>query len=183
MRHFGTLVSVLVAAGFLAACTSTPIAPETPQPAPVVSPSAALASSAKPVAPPAISAVTPVTVAPYLDPQNPISRDRSIYFDFDQYTLKAQGTRTVELHGKYLAANRNLKIRIEGNTDELGGKEYNLALGQKRAEAVAKALKVFGVTDAQMEAVSLGEEKPKDTGTDEAARTQNRRADISYLAK
>ena len=180
MRQFGTLASVLVAASFLAACTSTPIAPE-PTPAPVVTPTAPVAP-AKP-ATPAISAVTPVTVAPYLDPQNPISRDRSVYFDFDQFTLKAEGTRTVELHGKYLSANPSLKIRIEGNTDELGGKEYNLALGQKRAEAVAKSLKVFGVTDGQMEAVSFGEEKPKATGADEASRAQNRRADIAYPAK
>ena len=180
MRQFGTLASVLVAAGFLAACTSTPIAPEAPA-APVATPTAPVTPT-KPVAP-AISAVTPVTVAPYLDPQNPISRDRSVYFDFDQFTLKAEGTRTVELHGKYLATNPSLKIRIEGNTDDLGGKEYNLALGQKRAEAVAKSLKVFGVTDGQMEAVSLGEEKPQATGADEASRAQNRRADIAYPAK
>lgn len=179
MRNFGTLASILVATSFLAACTSTPIAPTTP-PAPVAP--VAPVAPAKPVAP-AVSTVTPVTVAPYLDPQNPISRDRSVYFDFDQFTIKAEGTRTVELHGKYLAANPSLKIRIEGNTDDLGGKEYNLALGQKRAEAVAKSLKVFGVTDGQMEAVSLGEEKPKATGTDDAARAQNRRADIAYPAK
>lgn len=181
MRSFGTLVSVLVATSFLAACTSTPLAPEGPPPSAAVKPATPVAP-AKPVAP-AVSAVTPVTVAPYLDPQNPISRDRSVYFDFNEFTLKAEGIRTVELHGKYLAANTGLKIRIEGNTDELGGKEYNLALGQKRAEAVAKSLKVYGVTDAQMEAVSFGEEKPKAMGADEAARAQNRRADIAYHAK
>ena len=181
MRHIGTLATGWVALGLLSACTSTPIAPETPPPAPVVA-SATPATQAKPVAP-AISVVTPVTVAPYLDPQSTISRDRSVYFDFDQFTLKAEGTRTVELHGKYLAPNPSLKIRIEGNTDDLGGKEYNLALGQKRAEAVAKSLKVFGVTDGQMEAVSFGEEKPKATGPDEDSRAQNRRADIAYPAK
>ena len=179
MRQFGKFASILVAASFLAACSSTPIAPEV---APAVVTPPAPAAPAQPVAP-AVSTVTPVTVAPYLDPQNPISRDRSVYFDFDQFTIKAEGTRTVELHGKYLAANPSLKIRIEGNTDELGGKEYNLALGQKRAEAVAKSLKVFGVTDGQMEAVSFGEEKPKATGTDETARAQNRRAEIAYPAK
>jgi peptidoglycan-associated lipoprotein len=181
MRNFGTFASALIAAGLLAACSSTPIAPAAPTPAPAATSTAPVAP-AKPVAP-AISAVAPVTVAPYLDPQSPISRDRSVYFDFDQYTIKADGTRTVELHGKYLSANPGVKIRIEGNTDDLGGKEYNLALGQKRSEAVAKSLKVFGVTDAQMEAVSLGEEKPKATGTDDAARAQNRRADIAYPAK
>ena len=180
MRNFGTLASILAVTSFLAACTSTPIAPETP-PALAVTPTAP-AAAAKPAAP-AVSAVTPVTVAPYLDPQNPISRDRSVYFDFDQFTVNADGTRTVELHGKYLSTSPSLKIRIEGNTDDLGGKEYNLALGQKRAEAVAKSLKVFGVTDGQMEAVSFGEEKPKATGADETARAQNRRADIAYPAK
>ena len=118
-----------------------------------------------------------------MDPQNPLSRDRSVYFDFDQYTVKAEGARVVELHGKYLVGKPDLKIRIEGNTDELGGKEYNLALGQKRAEAVAKSLKVYGVKDSQMEAVSLGEEKPRATGADEASRAQNRRADVAYPAK
>lgn len=179
MRHPVSLATVLVAVGFLAACSSTPLPPAAPAPATTPAPAAA---PAQPVAP-ALSAVAPVTVAPYLDPQNPISRDLSVYFDFDQYTIKPEGARTVELHGKYLAANRSVKIRIEGNTDDLGGKEYNLALGQKRAEAVAKSLKVYGVTDAQMEAVSFGEEKPKAQGTDEASRAQNRRADIAYPAK
>ena len=181
MRNLSTFASVLVVASLLAACTSTPIAPVV-TPAPVVTTPTAAVATAKPVAP-AVSAVTAVTVAPYLDPQNPISRDRSVYFDFDQFTIKAEGTRTVEMHGKYLTASPSLKIRIEGNTDDLGGKEYNLALGQKRAEAVAKSLKLFGVTDGQMEAVSLGEEKPKATSADEGSRAQNRRADIAYPAK
>ena len=179
MRHFGSLASVLVAASFLAACSSTPIATETPS-APVTPPVAQ--APAKPVEA-AKSVVAPVVVAAYLDPQSAIFRERSVYFDFDKYVLKPEGTRVAELHGKYLAANPGVAIRIEGNTDDLCGKEYNLALGQKRAEAVAKTLKVFGVKDSQMEAVSFGEEKPKAMGNDEAARAQNRRADFAYPAK
>ncbi|OYT90220.1 MAG: peptidoglycan-associated lipoprotein [Burkholderiales bacterium PBB3] len=180
MRQLSSMATILVAAGVLAACSSTPIAPET-KPVPVVD-AAKPAEPAKPVVQ-AQSTVAPVVVEAYLDPKNPLSSDRSVYFDFDQYTVKAEGTRVVELHGKYLVGKPDLKIRIEGNTDELGGKEYNLALGQKRAEAVAKSLKVYGVKDSQMEAVSLGEEKPKATGADEASRAQNRRADVAYPAK
>jgi len=129
------------------------------------------------------SPVAPKAVAPYLDPQHAIFRERSVYFDYDQYVLKPDANRLMELHGKYLAANPSVSIRIEGNTDEQGGKEYNLALGQKRAEAVTRALRVFGAKDTQMEAVSFGEEKPKAAGRDEASMAQNRRADLAYPSK
>jgi peptidoglycan-associated lipoprotein len=86
----------------------------------------------------------------------------------------------VEAHAKYLAANKGRKILIQGNTDERGGREYNLALGQKRAEAVRKALSLLSVPESQMEAVSLGKEKPKATGSDEASWAENRRSDIVY---
>ncbi len=116
----------------------------------------------------------------HLDPKSPLSQKRSIYFDFDQYTVKPEYTPVLEIHGKYLAANAGINLRVEGNTDELGGTEYNLALGQKRAEAVVRALKVFGARDAQLEAVSFGKEKPQFTGHDEAAHAQNRRGDLAY---
>jgi peptidoglycan-associated lipoprotein len=87
---------------------------------------------------------------------------------------------SLELHGQYLAANASVSIKVEGNTDEQGGTEYNLALGQKRAEAVAKVLKVFGARDAQVESVSFGKEKPKSQGHDVDARAQNRRVDLAY---
>lgn len=181
MRKLSFTVVTLAVAGLLAACSSTPLPSETKGPVPVVDATRPLDSSKN--VEQAKSMVAPVMVEAYLDPQNALSRDRSVYFDFDQYTVKAEGARVVELHGKYLGGKPDLKIRIEGNTDDLGGKEYNLALGQKRAEAVAKSLKVYGVRDGQMEAVSLGEEKPKGTGTDEASRAQNRRADLAYLGK
>jgi len=89
----------------------------------------------------------------------------------------------MELHGRFLATHPAVSIKIQGNTDELGGTEYNLALGQKRAEAVLKTLKIYGVKDSQMEAVSFGEEKPKAMGHEETAYAQNRRADLAYPVK
>lgn len=164
---------------FLGACSSTPVtqtaAPKATMPAPQ--------SQAVPAATTAPVVAASVPLAPYLDPNSALNRERSVYFDFDQATVKPENARLMELHGKYLAAHPNLAIRIEGNTDEQGGVEYNLALGQKRAEAVRKALEIFGAKASQMEAVSFGEEKPKDPGHDEAAHAKNRRADLVYPNK
>ena len=113
------------------------------------------------------------------DPAGVLAR-RSIYFDFDQYTIRDEFKGVIEAHGQFLIANKNRKVIIQGNTDERGSREYNLALGQKRSEAVRKALMAVGVADTQLEAVSLGEEKPKATGTDDAAMAENRRADLVY---
>jgi len=133
---------------------------------------------------PAVEAkVLPVTIPAYLDPKSAISTTRSVYFDYDIFTVKPEFNNMLALHGKYLADNPQLSIRVEGNTDERGSSEYNLALGQKRAEAVVKALKVYGVKDAQVEAVSWGKEKPKALGHDEAAYAQNRRVDLAYPNK
>ena len=119
----------------------------------------------------------------YLDPQSPLSRERSVYFSYDDYAVTSEYTPLIERHGKFLAEHPAVAIRIEGNTDERGSAEYNLALGQRRAEAVLRALKLFGVKDTQMEAVSYGEEKPKATGHDESSWSQNRRADLAYPSK
>jgi peptidoglycan-associated lipoprotein len=131
-----------------------------------------------PIAPAAPAAA--VTLAAHLDPKSAISTQRSVYFDFDEYSIKSEYSGLIERHGKYLASKPTLAIKVEGNADERGGAEYNLALGQKRAEAVLRALKIYGVKDAQMEAVSWGKERPKATGHDEAAWAQNRRADLVY---
>lgn len=116
---------------------------------------------------------------PLNDPSNPLSR-RSIYFDFDSFTIKDEFRPVVEAHAKFLVSNKARRIVVQGNTDERGSREYNLALGQKRSEAVRRALNALGVADAQIEAVSFGEEKPKATGSDESAMAENRRADIVY---
>lgn len=105
---------------------------------------------------------------------------RSVYFDFDSYVVKDEFKPVIEAHSQYLIKNADRKVVIQGNTDERGGSEYNLALGQKRAEAVRLLLNRLGVPDAQIEAVSFGKEKPKATGSNEAAWAENRRADIAY---
>jgi peptidoglycan-associated lipoprotein len=125
------------------------------------------------------------TVAPVdltqsqLDAMNALSK-KSIYFDYDSYVVKDEYRSVVDANGKFLGVNRGKKVIIQGNTDERGGSEYNLALGQKRAEAVRKQLALVGVPEAQMEAVSIGKEKPRATGHDEAAWAENRRADFLY---
>lgn len=116
---------------------------------------------------------------PMNDPSNPLSR-RSIYFDFDSFSIRDEFRPVVEAHARFLVSNKARRIVVQGNTDERGSREYNLALGQKRAEAVRRALTALGVADAQIEAISFGEEKPKAIGTDETAMAENRRADIVY---
>jgi peptidoglycan-associated lipoprotein len=183
----------------LGACSSTPPAAP-PASAPVdVKTSAAAVAAAKPApapapalmaapAPaeprPAANASATTTALPaYLDPNSDISKRRSVFFEFDQADFTSASRSVVELHGKYLSSQPKLAIRIEGNADERGSTEYNLALGQKRAESVRRALKLVGVADTQMETVSWGEERPKATGHDEAAWSQNRRADLQYPAR
>lgn len=174
-------VAVVAASVLLAACSSTPVAPPMIAKTTTPAPSPASVQPANPPVAPAAVVATPL--APYLDPQNPLSRERSVYFDFDQASVKPDSAPLMELHGKFLATHPAVSIKIQGNTDERGGSEYNLALGQKRAEAVLKALRIYGVKDAQMEAVSFGKEKPKALGHDEAAYAQNRRVDLAYPEK
>ena len=112
--------------------------------------------------------------------QGPANVAKIIYFDFDSYVVKPEFQGTIEAHAKFLTANKNRKMNIEGHTDERGGREYNLALGQRRAEAVRRALGLLGVSDAQVEAVSFGKEKPAVPGSDEEAMAKNRRAELNY---
>lgn len=116
---------------------------------------------------------------PLNDPASILAK-RSIYFDLDSYVIKDEFKPVVDAHAKYLVSRKDRKIIIQGNTDERGGSEYNLALGQKRAEAVRRSLQALGVPDSQMEAISFGKEKPKAQGSNESAWAENRRADIVY---
>ena len=130
---------------------------------------------------PATSSVAPVQI----DATNnagggPVGVAKVIYFDYDSYVVKPEFQTVVEANARYLASNKSRKLSVEGNTDERGGREYNLALGQKRAEAVRRSLSLLGVTDAQVEAVSFGKEKPAVTGSDEEAFAKNRRAELNY---
>jgi peptidoglycan-associated lipoprotein len=117
--------------------------------------------------------------APHNDPGNILSR-RSIYYDLDQYTVKDQYRELVEAHAKYLRANPQLKMLLQGHTDERGSREYNIGLGQRRSDGLKRMLLLLGVKEEQVESVSLGEEKPADQGHDEAAWSKNRRSDILY---
>jgi peptidoglycan-associated lipoprotein len=113
------------------------------------------------------------------DPNSPLSK-RSVYFEFDRYDVRDEYRPLIEAHARYLRDNAQAKMLIQGNTDERGSREYNLALGQRRSEAIKRMLMLLGAQENQVEAVSLGEEKPKAPGTDEAAWSQNRRGDILY---
>jgi peptidoglycan-associated lipoprotein len=171
IKTFATLATV----GLVSACSSPPRddAPTPGKPAMQAAP-AAPGANARDITPVQAGAVDALG-----DPQGILAK-RSIYFDYDSSLLNADGQGVVRSHSDYLNKNRNRRIIIQGNTDQRGGTEYNLALGQKRAEAVRKSLAALGVADSQMEAVSLGENKPRAGGAGEAAWTENRRADIVY---
>jgi len=113
------------------------------------------------------------------NPSSPLSK-RSIFYDFDKYDVKPEYRPLVEAHAQFLRDNSGLKILIQGNTDERGSREYNIALGQRRADGVKKMMILLGVSEVQIEAVSLGEEKPRAQGSTEDAYSQNRRSDILY---
>src|SRR5689334_19033470 len=104
--------------------------------------------------------------------------NRSIYYDFDKYELKPESRALIEAHARYLRENPNVKVRIEGNADERGSAEYNLALGQQRSNGVLKVMTLLGVPEGRIEAVSFGKEKPKAAGHDEGSWAENRRSDI-----
>ncbi len=107
-----------------------------------------------------------------------VANARTIYFEFDSFAIRPEYQAIIETQARNLKANKNQRISIDGHTDERGGREYNLALGQKRADAVRKALSLLGVADTQMESVSFGKEKPASTGDSEMAMEKNRRAEI-----
>ena len=181
--RIATVAVPAAAALALAACASKPI--EASAPAPVTTATATPTSARPTTSAPSPLAAEPVASSSlaYLDPNSEISRKRSVYFAFDQSTFNDQDKAIVELQGRYLAQHPALHITVAGNTDERGGSEYNLALGQRRSESVKTALGLLGVKDAQVEAVSYGKEKPKATGHDEGAWQQNRRADFLYPTK
>jgi peptidoglycan-associated lipoprotein len=173
MRNIKSVALIASAAALLSACSSTKLQ-ETPvvEKTPVAA--AAPADTSRDVRPVETGAVDPLN-----DPKGVLA-NRSVYFDYDSYVVRADGKPVVENHSAYLSKHKERKVLIQGNTDERGGTEYNLALGQKRAEAVRKSMAALGVPEGQMEAVSLGKEKPKASGSNEAAWAENRRADIVY---
>ena len=182
---FAVLVAVLVAVG---GCKST----ETQAPAPVEEGGAATTGTT-----PGGAATTGVTTPgvtgsatpspggldPRLrDPRNILSK-RLVYFDFDSFVVKDEYRPLVEAHAKYLQQNRAARLTLQGHADERGSREYNIALGQKRADAVKRMMVLLGATEMQIETVSFGKEKPAAIGHDETAWAQNRRVEIVYVGE
>ncbi len=176
MYQYRVFVAIAVATS-MTACTSTVVEQGgTVFVAPL--PAAASAPLPEPTPEPAAQVIN--VLPPHLDPDSELYRHRSVFFAFDQSTLRPQDLSVVEAHGIYLWRYPELRVRVEGNTDDRGSREYNLALGQRRAEAVGAAMRLLGAREDQIEAVSYGEEKPRRSGDDEASRAHNRRADIVY---
>lgn len=121
----------------------------------------------------------PIAANPLKDPGNILSK-RSVYFDYDSSAVKEEFKPLVSAHAKFLTDNRNRKVTVQGNTDERGSREYNIGLGQRRADSIKKMMMLLGVTDSQIDTVSFGEEKPVAQGSDESAYSKNRRGDIVY---
>ena len=171
MKNIALAITV---AGLVAACSSQEVKKDVP-----------VADRSTP--PPTASTAPPTTTAA-VNPRitaNPLTEGmlakRSVYFDFDSNAVKDEYRGVVQAHSKYMTADkRDARIKIEGNCDERGSREYNLALGQRRAESVKKVMTVLGVQDGRIETTSYGEEKPKAPGHDESAWAENRRADIKY---
>jgi len=126
------------------------------------------------------SAVTSVDLSAQNQSAAGPNSGRIVYFDFDSYAVRSDDQAVIDANARYLKANTARRAVVEGHTDDRGGREYNLALGQKRSESVRRALTLLGVSDAQVEAVSFGKEKPAATGSDEASMAKNRRAEITY---
>ncbi|NDF05262.1 MAG: peptidoglycan-associated lipoprotein Pal [Betaproteobacteria bacterium] len=148
------------------------VAPAPVMPAPVTASSANEAKSA--VVPVDSAASTNLSAGPSGNVA------KVIFFDYDSYVVKSEFQTTIEAHAQFLKANPRAKVSLEGHTDERGGREYNLALGQKRADAVRQSLSLLGVQESQVESVSFGKEKPAAQGSDESAFAKNRRAEFFY---
>lgn len=181
--HHTLMSSLLLTVVFLSACSSAPMGPAADQGTLTSKAADRSSTSGHPAtsSDTATRSITATTALPaHSNPNSPLAAKRSVYFDFDVYTVSPAYSDVIERHGQYLAAHPSVAIKVEGHSDERGGAEYNLALGQKRAEAVLRALTVYGVKNAQVEPVSWGEAKPKASGHDESAWAQNRRADLRY---
>jgi len=156
--------------------TGVSVAPDPVLPPPIAAaPAAAAGSDAK-------SAVVPVdsTSSTNLSAGPSGNVAKVIFFDYDSYVVKPEFQSTIDAHAQFLKANPRAKVSLEGHTDERGGREYNLALGQKRADAVRQSLSLLGVQESQVESVSFGKEKPAVQGADESAFAKNRRAEFFY---
>jgi peptidoglycan-associated lipoprotein len=169
-------IAALLAAAALAGCSSVKLDSDVPVESRTPTTAGAGAGGANPSGT-TQSGVKPVDLT---GGQNAAGLGKVIYFDFDSFVLKDEYRPLIDSYAKALAADRKKRVVVEGHTDERGGREYNLALGQKRAETVTKALGLLGATSTQLEAVSYGKERPAVQGNDEAAWAKNRRAELNY---
>jgi peptidoglycan-associated lipoprotein len=161
-------------AAILVACgTKVPITEQAPVTDRAVQPLAQPVPPAAPLTSASSRDIKPIEAAPLV-----VARSGVIYFDFDSFVVKPEFQSTLEAQAKFLTANRTAKISLGGHTDDLGGREYNLALGQKRADAVKRSLSILGVAEAQMESISFGKEKPASASADDQSRAKNRRVEL-----
>ena len=177
------LLIALTMTGLLAACSST--VKDEQKSVTVEERKPTVSQPTTPTTPqPQTSGVTPQATGanPLKDPNNILSK-RSVYFDYDQFVVKDEFRPMVSAHAKYLSSTSSARVTIQGNTDERGSREYNLALGQKRADAVKQMMVLSGAPSQNIETVSFGEEKPRAQGSNEAAWAENRRADIVYAGE
>ncbi|HEY9024923.1 MAG TPA: peptidoglycan-associated lipoprotein Pal [Burkholderiaceae bacterium] len=172
-------LSITIALSFLAACSTAPKAPPPPAPAPAPAPQAAAPAPA----PMPAHTDDAQALAAKLRQQIADLDGKSIYFDFDSFVVKPDYDATLHAQADFMKAHPGAKLTVQGNTDERGGSEYNLALGQKRAEAVRKSLGVLGVPADRIEATSFGKEKPRATCHEESCWSQNRRDDFVNTAR
>src|SRR6185437_9113971 len=171
-----TLIALLVAASFWIAACASHKPKEAPPPPPAEATTGADANGAA-----GANAANGGADQETAGPQAGVLAKRTIYFDFDNSEIKGEGTDIVAAHAKYLAANPSARVRLEGNTDERGSREYNIGLGERRAQAVRRALLLQGASDPQISTVSYGAERPVDPGHDEASWAKNRRVEIVYV--
>ncbi len=165
-----TSLAALMIGGLVAGCATQSSQESAPAPAP-----APTAMSAAPSARPA-----PAASVAARSSAMPMPQGRSVYYDFDRSEIKAEGAKVVDANTQYLREHPDLKVKVEGNADERGSREYNLALGQRRADAVQKRMTILGIPTDRIEPVSYRKEKPKATGHDESSWSENRRSDIVY---
>jgi peptidoglycan-associated lipoprotein len=176
-----TLIALMMAVALLgAACKSKPPVAETPAPA-----SETVVSAANPNAQSngvaTVNAGSSTSSNGALGPDGPLGSQRVIYFDFDSSDIRNEYVDVIAAHGRFLAANSAVRVRLEGHTDERGSREYNIGLGERRAQTVRRALALQGVQESQITTVSYGEERPAASGSDENAYSKNRRVEIVYI--
>jgi peptidoglycan-associated lipoprotein len=164
---------LLIAATLITACGSTPPAPSATQDAPADTRAAHVA--------PLPAQTASRQVSELDDPNSPLAK-RSLYFPYDNFTVDGKYDDLLRAHADFLGRHPEARMTIEGNADERGSHEYNLALGQKRAEAVRQVLRLTGVAEQQLEAISYGKERPKASCPEERCWSQNRRDDLIYVA-